>query len=181
MCKNILSVEGLSGRLLAGVALKSGEQINADLVVDASGRGSHTPQWLRTAGVAGVEEPEVVSSGITYASRRFRRPADWPKVYSSPFSVCPHKGVLSPKSRPTGPSCIPFFSLLHSSRYSSPQPSRAQDSRMQVRCDRCGVEQQSAVHQVNHVHGRCTTLVGGVTVASCRPSCIPNPTICMCL
>lgn len=62
-----------------GVALKSGEQVSADLVVDASGRGTHTPQWLRQAGVPGVAEQEVISSGITYASRRYKRPADWPE------------------------------------------------------------------------------------------------------
>ncbi len=72
--------EKIRSQWFAGVALKSGEQVSADLVVDASGRGTHTPQWLRQAGVPGVAEQEVISSGITYASRRYKRPADWPQV-----------------------------------------------------------------------------------------------------
>jgi hypothetical protein len=75
--------EKLRGHGFAGVALKSGEQVSADLVVDASGRGTHTPQWLRQADVPGVAEQEVISSGITYASRRYKRPADWPEVRGS--------------------------------------------------------------------------------------------------
>jgi hypothetical protein len=80
MVKHMGLEEGLRGLWNAGVALKSGEQVSADLVVDASGRGTHIPQWLRDADVPGVGEPEVVSSGITYASRRYKRPADWPEV-----------------------------------------------------------------------------------------------------
>jgi hypothetical protein len=80
MVEHINLTEGLRGLWNAGVALKSGEQVSADLVVDASGRGTHTPQWLRKADVLGLGEPEVISSGITYASRRYKRPADWPEV-----------------------------------------------------------------------------------------------------
>jgi hypothetical protein len=34
----------------AGVRLADGRQLEADLVVDASGRGSSTPGWLEAAG-----------------------------------------------------------------------------------------------------------------------------------
>ncbi|MEU3727506.1 FAD-dependent monooxygenase [Streptomyces sp. NPDC031705] len=49
--------------------------LDADLVVDASGRASRTPRWLRELGVA---EPAVrtVDPGLVYASRIFRAPKD---------------------------------------------------------------------------------------------------------
>lgn len=52
----------------------------ADLVVDASGRGSQAPQWLAALGYE--PPPETVINGfIGYASRLYRRPAsfagDW--------------------------------------------------------------------------------------------------------
>ena len=44
----------------------------SDLVVDASGRGSRTPQWLRALGVPAPEESRV-DIRLGYASRLFRR------------------------------------------------------------------------------------------------------------
>jgi 2-polyprenyl-6-methoxyphenol hydroxylase-like FAD-dependent oxidoreductase len=41
----------------AGVQLGDGRQLEADLVVDASGRNSQTPAWL---GAAGFEQPPEV-------------------------------------------------------------------------------------------------------------------------
>lgn len=48
------------------------EDIPADLVVDASGRGSHLPAWLQTLG---FDAPEERHTGVAthYASRLFRR------------------------------------------------------------------------------------------------------------
>lgn len=51
--------------------------LDADLVVDASGRGSRAPTWLRELGYGEVEE-EVVSSGTGYASRMYAKPDGWP-------------------------------------------------------------------------------------------------------
>jgi 2-polyprenyl-6-methoxyphenol hydroxylase-like FAD-dependent oxidoreductase len=48
----------------------------ADLVVDATGRGSRAPRWLVELGCGPVPE-ETVDSGIGYATRWFDRPADW--------------------------------------------------------------------------------------------------------
>eukprot|EP00884_Botryococcus_braunii_P018581 jgi/Botrbrau1/5406/Bobra.182_1s0010.1 len=62
-----------------GVRLKDGEELWGELVVDASGFGSKTLQWLAEAGVQNLPEPEVVSSGIVYVSCRVKRPADWPQ------------------------------------------------------------------------------------------------------
>lgn len=51
------------------------EQIAADLVVDAAGRGSHTPQWLASLGYARPTE-QIIKIGVGYASRMYRRRAD---------------------------------------------------------------------------------------------------------
>ncbi|HVE83855.1 MAG TPA: FAD-dependent oxidoreductase [Myxococcales bacterium] len=51
----------------------------ADLVVDASGRGSRAPQWLEALGYPRVEESEV-RIDVGYSTRLFRfapRPRDW--------------------------------------------------------------------------------------------------------
>lgn len=49
-------------------------RLDADLVVDATGRGSAAPEWLSALGLPPVRE-EVVDSGLAYASRVFRAPA----------------------------------------------------------------------------------------------------------
>ncbi|MFE0251174.1 FAD-dependent oxidoreductase [Streptomyces sp. NPDC059010] len=47
--------------------------LSADLVVDATGRGSRAPGWLTDLGLPAVERREV-NSGVAYASRVFRAP-----------------------------------------------------------------------------------------------------------
>jgi 2-polyprenyl-6-methoxyphenol hydroxylase-like FAD-dependent oxidoreductase len=49
--------------------------LDADLVVDAGGRGSRTPQWLESLGYAKPEE-STVEVNIGYASRLYERPED---------------------------------------------------------------------------------------------------------
>lgn len=51
---------------------KEAETMTADLVIDASGRGSRTPAWLQELGYDAPEE-ELVRVGITYATRLYRR------------------------------------------------------------------------------------------------------------
>ncbi|GAA1842233.1 hypothetical protein [Microlunatus capsulatus] len=53
------------------VLVEDGPDEEADLVVDASGRGSRLPTWLAALGLA-VEEPETVDAGLGYASRLYR-------------------------------------------------------------------------------------------------------------
>jgi 2-polyprenyl-6-methoxyphenol hydroxylase-like FAD-dependent oxidoreductase len=48
------------------------ELLDADLVVDASGRGSRTPAWLQAAGVPQPPVDEIVV-GLTYTTREFVR------------------------------------------------------------------------------------------------------------
>lgn len=49
----------------------------ADLIVDASGRHSHAPEWLLDLGYGQVPE-ESINSGIGYASRFYERPEHFP-------------------------------------------------------------------------------------------------------
>jgi hypothetical protein len=48
------------------------ETLNADLVVDASGRGSQAPTWLRALGYDAPHE-DTVKVGVGYTSRVYRR------------------------------------------------------------------------------------------------------------
>ncbi|MEU1508430.1 monooxygenase [Kitasatospora sp. NPDC005748] len=47
------------------------EELHADLVVDASGRGTHLPDWLTRLGLPGVPET-VVDARVGYATRAYR-------------------------------------------------------------------------------------------------------------
>jgi 2-polyprenyl-6-methoxyphenol hydroxylase-like FAD-dependent oxidoreductase len=47
--------------------------IAADLVIDATGRGSATPRWLAELGLA-APRTERLPASVAYASRTFRRP-----------------------------------------------------------------------------------------------------------
>ena len=51
----------------------TGETVHADLVIDASGRGSRLPRWLAELGYP-VPEPEGLEARLGYASRRYRGP-----------------------------------------------------------------------------------------------------------
>jgi 2-polyprenyl-6-methoxyphenol hydroxylase-like FAD-dependent oxidoreductase len=53
------------------------EELTADLVVDASGRGSRAPQWLVSLGYARVRETSV-KVDVGYATRIYRRPGQTP-------------------------------------------------------------------------------------------------------
>ncbi|HEU0003662.1 MAG TPA: FAD-dependent monooxygenase [Ktedonobacteraceae bacterium] len=53
------------------------EELAADLVVDASGRGSRAPQWLTSLGYGQIQETNV-KIDVGYASRIYRCPAQLP-------------------------------------------------------------------------------------------------------
>ena len=67
------------GNRIKGVQYQAGsgkediKALEADLVIDASGRGTHTPKWLSEANIASVTEDEVRTQ-ISYTTRRFRLP-----------------------------------------------------------------------------------------------------------
>ncbi len=60
------------------------ETLHADLVVDASGRGSRSPKWLEALGYPAVNET-VVNAFVGYASRVVRRPAALPAGHRGIF------------------------------------------------------------------------------------------------
>ncbi|MEZ4864224.1 MAG: tryptophan 7-halogenase [Caldilineaceae bacterium] len=57
---------------VTGVQLTSGEELQAELVIDASGRGSKAPVWLEALGYAKPTE-ERVKIDVGYTTRIFRR------------------------------------------------------------------------------------------------------------
>ncbi|MDQ8703787.1 pyridine nucleotide-disulfide oxidoreductase [Streptomyces sp. LHD-70] len=62
------------------------QELPADLVVDASGRGTRAVQWLSGLGIGPVREAEV-DAGVLYASRLYQAPpgvADFPLVNVQP-------------------------------------------------------------------------------------------------
>ena len=68
-----LMVEGLEFRDGAVVGVRAGGEImTSALTVDATGRGSKTPQWLAKLGYEKPAE-EVVQIALGYATRHFRR------------------------------------------------------------------------------------------------------------
>lgn len=56
---------------VAGVRADSGEELQADLVVDAMGRRSQLPRWLEQGGSQPIHE-EIEDSGFIYYTRFFR-------------------------------------------------------------------------------------------------------------
>ncbi|MGJ3559456.1 hypothetical protein ACR6C2_14865 [Streptomyces sp. INA 01156] len=94
--REMRALEGTATRV-TGVRVRTPEgkelTLDADLVVDAGGRGSRATQWLRDLGVDGIREAEV-DSGLVYASRFYRAPAgsdDFPivNVQSDPGEPVP--------------------------------------------------------------------------------------------
>ncbi|WP_330333560.1 FAD-dependent monooxygenase [Streptomyces sp. NBC_00536] len=75
------------------------EHLAAALVVDAGGRGTRTPQWLRELGVPPVRE-ELVDSGLVYASRLYQAPPGAERgfpvvnVQAVPHDPRPGKGAV---------------------------------------------------------------------------------------
>ncbi|MET7289954.1 pyridine nucleotide-disulfide oxidoreductase [Streptomyces sp. NPDC005573] len=66
--------DGHPGRGEKGHEQGAGEEtLTADLVVDASGRGSRAPAWLTSLGLPEVAEREV-DAGVAYATRLYRAP-----------------------------------------------------------------------------------------------------------
>ncbi|MGW0330432.1 FAD-dependent oxidoreductase [Streptomyces sp. NPDC003011] len=71
----VLGLEG-DGSRVTGVRVRDADAeriLTADLVVDASGRGSRAPRWLTELGLPEVAEREV-DAGVVYATRLYRAP-----------------------------------------------------------------------------------------------------------
>ena len=61
-------------RVLRRIDGSAEEQLDADLVVDAGGRGSRTPAWLEALGYLPAQQDQV-RIGLGYATRTYRLPA----------------------------------------------------------------------------------------------------------
>lgn len=73
----VRGLEGTAARVTGVRVDTPGEEnrlVTADLMVDASGRGSRATAWLRKLGVGGIRQAEV-DSGLVYATRIFEAPA----------------------------------------------------------------------------------------------------------
>jgi hypothetical protein len=71
------------------------QQLDADLVVDATGRGNRGPTWLSQIGYAAPAEDRI-DAGITYMSREYRRTpgdADFAATVVSPSPQTPYGAV----------------------------------------------------------------------------------------
>ncbi|MEU6254244.1 FAD-dependent monooxygenase [Streptomyces sp. NPDC047043] len=97
---------GLSGdsARVTGVRVRTDDELTltADLVVDASGRGSHAPGWLTELGLPQVTEREV-NAGVAYATRLYRAPGasadiDFPivNVQANPANPPGRGGIILP-------------------------------------------------------------------------------------
>lgn len=73
----VRALEGTAARV-TGVRVDTPREqdrlVTADLVVDASGRGSRARAWLQQLGVGGIRQAQV-DSGLVYATRIFEAPA----------------------------------------------------------------------------------------------------------
>ncbi|MES9523031.1 NAD(P)/FAD-dependent oxidoreductase [Streptomyces capoamus] len=68
------TAERVHGVRISGADPALGDELEADIVVDASGRGSGSLKWLSGIGISGVEE-RTLDSGLTNATRIYRTPA----------------------------------------------------------------------------------------------------------
>ncbi|MFJ1874225.1 NAD(P)/FAD-dependent oxidoreductase [Streptomyces chartreusis] len=101
------TMESLDGDAfrITGVNVSTGDDrrtLAADLVVDASGRGSRTPMWLQDLGLPPVAERRV-DAGLTYATRLYRAPGtaadiSFPliNVQANPANAPGQGGVILP-------------------------------------------------------------------------------------
>ncbi|WP_435613530.1 NAD(P)/FAD-dependent oxidoreductase [Streptomyces sp. bgisy159] len=100
----VLRLDGDATRV-TGVHTRTGDEehaLTADLVIDASGRGSHTPQWLEDLGLPRVTEREV-DAGVAYATQLFKAPGttgdtNYPliNVQANPAKAPGQGGIILP-------------------------------------------------------------------------------------
>jgi len=92
-------VRGVLVRRRGGVGVPG--LLEADLVVDASGRGSRMPQWLRAIGAAPPDE-ERVEAGLAYATRAYKTTAelDYKGIYLMSDRRLPRAALVMPNEEP---------------------------------------------------------------------------------
>lgn len=96
--RKCISGIGLRWRHKSAHSDEIGESLDADFVVDASGRDSDTPTWLKQLGYEAPEEV-VVNSFLGYASRIYSElsaPVEWTSVLITPTPPDqPRSGVIA--------------------------------------------------------------------------------------
>jgi flavin-dependent dehydrogenase len=79
---------------VVGVRTEGGDELRADVVVDATGRRSPLPSWLSAIGAAPVDE-EIDDSGFVYYGRHFRSgDGSIPPVIGPPLFYCGSVALL---------------------------------------------------------------------------------------
>ena len=73
------------------VVCEDATSVQADLVIDASGRGSRLPHWLSELGVP-VSEPLIVDARLGYACRTYRIVGEPPIGIAVIIAATPHTG-----------------------------------------------------------------------------------------
>lgn len=96
-CDILAPATAPSGRV-AGVLVRHAddgleERIAADLVIDATGRGSRTPAWLAELGYQRPDEDKV-KIGLAYTTRHFRLRSD---PYGTDLSINPVASPANPR------------------------------------------------------------------------------------
>jgi 2-polyprenyl-6-methoxyphenol hydroxylase-like FAD-dependent oxidoreductase len=104
---NISFIEGASAvkpvfdpvaRKVTGIVIQRREHaqpdtVHADLIVDTTGRGSHSPQWLEDMGYRRAEE-RIININIGYATRVFeRKPGELFDALAAIISTTPPQGT----------------------------------------------------------------------------------------
>ncbi|MET7829314.1 pyridine nucleotide-disulfide oxidoreductase [Streptomyces sp. NPDC005386] len=90
-----------SAQRVTGVRIKTGtepEDLHADIIIDATGRGSRILNWLTQLGITGIEEKNV-DSGLVNATRIYRTPPgaeDFPltMVQANPYVNQPGRSAV---------------------------------------------------------------------------------------
>lgn len=96
-CK-VRKLVGSTERVTA-VRTQEGELIEADLIVEASGRASRVPEWLEQLGT-GMVRTEKIPAGLRYCSCRMRPPAghakEWKALFVIPKPPLTKSGAIFP-------------------------------------------------------------------------------------
>lgn len=82
----------MDGGRVTGLALDDGSRLEADLVLDCTGRGTKTPQWLAEAGFGDVAT-STIRCDVVYATREMRPRS--PPPYKVLAQVAPPPGKRS--------------------------------------------------------------------------------------
>ncbi|MEU8542438.1 monooxygenase [Streptomyces sp. NPDC048717] len=83
----------LRERGAGGESGREPRRLEADLVVDASGRSSKAADWLAGIGAEAPHE-ETLDTGLAYATRVFRSPAEDPSTDALGYYVVPNPGQV---------------------------------------------------------------------------------------